>query len=176
MDQNSIRFNKAFCKAVSDFGISCRYETDDGDAFSDLVNLIDRIIQENRKDAERYRWLREGKPYNVNVPLSNGKSVTYLVSPRPEDSYAKALDGAIDENISKNDVEVDKPLVPSGYVLVPLEPTEEQIQAGCLNQQAGPDKFTNYKDWWNSHSGGISEKIRRYVASDYRVMVKLYDK
>ena len=60
--------------------------------------------------------------------------------------------------------------VPEGYKLVPLEPTEEMIQAGCLSQQATPE-YDNYDDWFNSHSGGIVERIRNYLRKDFRVML-----
>ena len=43
------------------------------------------------------------------------------------------------------------------------------IRAACLNQSM--EKFSNYDEWWNSHSSGISERIRDYVASDYRIMI-----
>jgi len=60
--------------------------------------------------------------------------------------------------------------VPTGYALVPLEPTEEMIRAACVNQ-APKGEYSNYEAWWNDHSSGVSEKIRGYVASDYRVML-----
>lgn len=60
--------------------------------------------------------------------------------------------------------------IPEGYKLVPIEPTEEMIRAACLNQ-ATLGNYATYEDWWNDHSSGISEKIRSYVAGDYRVMV-----
>ena len=52
---------------------------------------------------------------------------------------------------------------------VPVEPTEEMIRAACLNQSG--EKFASYEDWWNSHTTGISDKIRRYVAEDYKAMI-----
>lgn len=64
---------------------------------------------------------------------------------------------------------LDEP-VAEGYKLVPLEPTEEMIQAGCLSQQATPE-YDNYDDWFNSHSGGIVERIRNYLRKDYCAML-----
>jgi hypothetical protein len=58
---------------------------------------------------------------------------------------------------------------PVGYVLAPLEPTEEMIQAACLNQCTV--KYSSYYEWRNNHSSGISERIRDMVISDYRVMI-----
>ena len=60
--------------------------------------------------------------------------------------------------------------VAEGYKLVPLEPTEEMIQAGCLSQQSTPE-YDNYEDWCNSHSGGIIERIKSYLRKDYRAML-----
>jgi hypothetical protein len=60
--------------------------------------------------------------------------------------------------------------VPDGYKLVPIEPTEEMLQAGCLSQQATPE-YTNYEDWCNSHSGGIIERIKGYLRKDYFAML-----
>ena len=60
--------------------------------------------------------------------------------------------------------------VPDGYKLVPIEPTEEMIQAGCLSQQATPE-YDNYDDWFNSHSGGIVERISNYLRKDFRAML-----
>lgn len=53
---------------------------------------------------------------------------------------------------------------------VPLEPTEEMIQAGCLSQQATPE-FATYDDWCDNHSGGIIERIRGYLQKDYLAML-----
>ena len=61
-------------------------------------------------------------------------------------------------------------VVPEGYKLVPMEPSEAMLQAGCLSQQAYP-KHDNYADWWDSHSGGISERIRDYLRKDYCAML-----
>lgn len=57
----------------------------------------------------------------------------------------------------------------AGYVSMPLIPTEEMIQAACLAQST--EKFSSYADWWNSHSSGVSEKIRRMLVEDYLAMV-----
>ena len=53
--------------------------------------------------------------------------------------------------------------------IVPVEPTEEMIRAACLNQCT--EKFASYEDWWNSHTSGISAKIRRYITEDYQAML-----
>jgi hypothetical protein len=59
--------------------------------------------------------------------------------------------------------------IPDGWKLVPIEPTEEMIQAACLNQTL--QTYPNYEAWWNDHSSGISEKIRGYCSSDYKAMI-----
>ncbi len=56
------------------------------------------------------------------------------------------------------------------WKLVPIEPTEAMLQAGCLSQQATPE-YTNYEDWCSSHSGGIIERIRSYLCKDFRAML-----
>lgn len=60
-------------------------------------------------------------------------------------------------------------IMPDGWKPVPIEPTENMIRAACLNQSM--EEFSNYDEWWNSHSSGISERIRDYVANDYRIMI-----
>lgn len=61
--------------------------------------------------------------------------------------------------------------VRAGWRLVPIEPTEHMVRAGCLNQATGKS-YATYTDWWNDHSSGVSERIRGYVSSDYRAMVE----
>jgi hypothetical protein len=58
--------------------------------------------------------------------------------------------------------------VREGWKLVPLEPTEEMIQAGCLTQST--ERFDSYAKWWDSHSSGVSERIRNLLIKDYRAM------
>ena len=68
---------------------------------------------------------------------------------------------------------IKKSIVPEGFKLVPIDPTEKMIQAACLNQQT--DKtYDNYEDWWNSHSSAISARIRNYLKDDYSAMVESY--
>lgn len=57
----------------------------------------------------------------------------------------------------------------SKFKIVPIEADEIQIQQGCLSQTIG--KFANYEEWWNSHSSGVSERIRDLIAKDYRAMI-----
>ena len=55
------------------------------------------------------------------------------------------------------------------HKICPIEADEIQIQQGCLSQTIG--KFANYEEWWNSHSSGVSERIRDLIAKDYRAMI-----
>ena len=61
---------------------------------------IERLRAENealRKDAERYRWLRDGKSYRVDCINRNNKPVIYFIGDRHEASdYSEQLDTAID--------------------------------------------------------------------------------
>lgn len=59
--------------------------------------------------------------------------------------------------------------VSDGFVLVPVEPTEAMIQAACLHQSR--EKFDSYDAWWNSHSSGVSERIRNLLVDDYKAMI-----
>ena len=62
--------------------------------------------------------------------------------------------------------------VPDGWKLVPVEPTEEMIQAACLTQsnvQVG-----SYSEWRDNHSSGISERIRELVVRDYHAMLAAF--
>lgn len=56
-----------------------------------------------------------------------------------------------------------------GWQFVPKVPTEEMIRAACLSQST--EKFATYAEWWDSHSGGVSEKIRRYLRDEYLSML-----
>ena len=59
--------------------------------------------------------------------------------------------------------------VSDGYKLIPMEPTEEMIQAGCLSQSE--EKFDTYEEWKESHSNVVSSMIRSYVIEDYKAMI-----
>jgi hypothetical protein len=54
-------------------------------------------------------------------------------------------------------------------VYVPVEPTEAMIRAACLNQSKA--QFSSYEEWLDSHSSGVSERIRDLVSGDYRAMI-----
>ena len=56
-----------------------------------------------------------------------------------------------------------------GWKLVPVTPTEAMVRAACLKQSNAA--FESYEAWHDSHSSGISARIRQLVASDYRVMI-----
>lgn len=60
-------------------------------------------------------------------------------------------------------------MVPDGFVLVPVEPTEEWIQAACLADCQ--TKFETYQDWWNSMLSGTSRHIRELLVDDYKKIV-----
>lgn len=62
-----------------------------------------------------------------------------------------------------------KPAAPEGWKLVPIEPSEEMIQAACLKQSN--TAFESYAKWLDSHSSGISARIRQLVVGDYRAML-----
>ncbi len=55
------------------------------------------------------------------------------------------------------------------HKIVPIEPTEEMIQQGCMTQAR--DEHATYEDWWNTHSSGVSRIIRDLIAKDYRAMI-----
>jgi hypothetical protein len=58
-----------------------------------------RLTAENaalRKDAERHRWRRLGKPLTVKM-----KKATVVFGPNLEPDYSDALDSAIDEAMQK---------------------------------------------------------------------------
>ncbi|MDR5824724.1 hypothetical protein [Caballeronia sp. LZ043] len=54
-------------------------------------------------------------------------------------------------------------------VNVPAVPTEEMIRAACLAQSK--ERFGSYEAWFDSHSGGVSERIRELVTGDYLAMI-----
>lgn len=58
---------------------------------------------------------------------------------------------------------------PEGWKLVPIEPTEEMIRAGCLSQRVGPN--TTYEEWWENTSTGVSNRIRKIMRDDYCAMI-----
>lgn len=60
-------------------------------------------------------------------------------------------------------------MVAKGWKIVPVEPAEEMIQAACLKQSK--EKFASYAEWLDSHSSGVSDRIRDLVAGDYRAML-----
>ena len=66
---------------------------------------------------------------------------------------------------------VSVPTVQAGddWKLAPFNPTEEMIQAACMQQSL--EKFDTYQDWWNSHSSGVSERIRKMLIGDYVAMI-----
>ena len=57
------------------------------------------------------------------------------------------------------------------HKLVPIVPTEEMIQAACLSQQNGDTYYDTYAEWWDSHSSGISERIRCYLVNEYKSFI-----
>lgn len=58
------------------------------------------------------------------------------------------------------------------HILIPLEITEEIIQAACIQDSEGA--FDNYKDWYNSHISGIADKIRGYIEDDYKNVISFF--
>jgi PAS domain-containing protein len=48
-----------------------------------------------REDAERYRWIRQGKPVWVKVPVKD-KHVEYFIGHKPEPKFPECFDAAID--------------------------------------------------------------------------------
>ena len=63
-------------------------------------------------------------------------------------------------------------LVPEGFKVVPIEPTEEMIQAACLGQSYTIHE--TYQDWANSCSNGVVEMIRKFEAESYINMLGAY--
>jgi hypothetical protein len=58
---------------------------------------------------------------------------------------------------------------PDGWKLVPVEPDELSIQAGCLEQS--DSYYKSYKKWADSHSSGIVNRLRNLVICDYKAMI-----
>jgi hypothetical protein len=52
-------------------------------------------IDAMRLDAERYRWIRQGKTLWVKVPVRD-KHVEYFIGAKPETAFPEQLDAAID--------------------------------------------------------------------------------
>lgn len=63
-------------------------------------------------------------------------------------------------------------LVPEGFKVVPIEPTEEMIQTSCLAQSSV--KYNTYEEWADGLSNGIVEMIRKFENNSYRTMVGAY--
>lgn len=59
-----------------------------------VLALLDEI-EALRKDAERYRLIRQGKALTVRVPVKD-KHVTYCIGDKPESGFPEAFDAAID--------------------------------------------------------------------------------
>ena len=57
-----------------------------------------------------------------------------------------------------------------GWVSVPIEPTEEMIQAACVNQAVSA--FASYEKWAGSHSNGIVKKVRALEIDTYKAMIQ----
>lgn len=66
----------------------------------------------------------------------------------------------------------DKLVVPEGFKIVPIEPTEEMIQTSCLAQSTV--KYDSYEAWADGLSNGIVEMIRKFEDNSYRTMVGAY--
>jgi hypothetical protein len=58
---------------------------------------------------------------------------------------------------------------PAGWKLVPVEPTDEMLDAACISQGGYID--TTLKEWADKHSNGIVERIHNYLSSDYKAML-----
>lgn len=93
-----------------------------------------------------------GDPDRAMLEADYGNSKEELTS------YIQSL-----ESITESDV------VPDGFKLVPIEPTEKMIQAACMAQSAV--KFNTYAEWAGSLSNGVVEMIRKFEISSYRSMV-----
>lgn len=82
-----------------------------------------------------------------------------------------------DYNSSKDELgdyiqSLEDKLVPSGFKVVPIEPTEEMIRAACMNQSSV--KFDTYEEWADSLSNGVVSMIRRFEVSTHKSMVGAY--
>jgi hypothetical protein len=58
---------------------------------------------------------------------------------------------------------------PDGWKLVPVEPDELIIQAGCLEHS--DNYYKTYKKWADSHSSGIVNQLRNLVICGYKSML-----
>jgi hypothetical protein len=58
---------------------------------------------------------------------------------------------------------------PDGWKLVPVEPTDEMLDAACISQAGYIN--TTFKEWADNHSNGIVERIRKYLSGDYKAMI-----
>jgi hypothetical protein len=59
--------------------------------------------------------------------------------------------------------------VPDGWKIVPIEPDELSIQAGCLEHS--DNYYKSYKKWTDSHSSGIVNRLRNLVICGYKAMI-----
>lgn len=76
----------ALCGEVADF-----IGTVNPAAVLALISEMRRL----REDAERYRWIRQGKPFWVKVPVKD-KSVEYFMGAKVEKRFPECLDSSID--------------------------------------------------------------------------------
>jgi hypothetical protein len=58
---------------------------------------------------------------------------------------------------------------PDGWKLVPVEPTDEMLDATFISQYGYIN--TTFKELADKHSGGIVEQIRNYLSGDYKAML-----
>jgi hypothetical protein len=58
---------------------------------------------------------------------------------------------------------------PGGWKLVPVEPTDEMLDATCISQYGYIS--TTFKELADKHSNGIVEQIRDYLSGDYKAML-----
>jgi hypothetical protein len=68
------------------------------------VTALQSRIAELERDAARYRWLRKGIGFSLNIPngfndAGKPRSVHYTFSHKNETAYSEALDVAIDAAI-----------------------------------------------------------------------------
>lgn len=87
-----------------------RRKVDEDEAYAAVVAHIDAQMELDRKDAERYRWLREGA--YEGYPSSEGSSNkdAYLVITGYDSLYPMSdiqKDAAIDAELAKNKKEID---------------------------------------------------------------------
>jgi hypothetical protein len=70
------------------------------------------------------------------------------------------------ERSNKRNKEIE---VPVGWKLVPIEPTDEMLDATCVSQYGYINK--TFKELADKHSNGIVEQIRDYLSGDYKAML-----